>query len=67
MRKTYSKQKWETGQIVKVGFLTLLITGKRENDQDASRYGYNVTVWELQGNNSAKYEFVPHEGLTRIN
>lgn len=47
-----SNQVWAVGEMVKVGFLTLRITGKTPNG------------WKLVNKDaSKKYEFEPHVGL----
>ncbi len=56
-----SKQKWETGNTVKVGFLSLRVTGAR------SEYDGLPDIYELESmDGSKKYEFIPHNGLTRV-
>ena len=57
-----SKQNWEVGQTVKVGFLTLRITAKVPTPGDYAPDAYELV--SLDG--SKKYEFVPHNGLSRI-
>lgn len=57
-----TKQNWEVGQVVKVGFLSLRVTGSR------AEYDYLPDIYELESlNGERKYEFIPHNGLTRIN
>lgn len=57
-----SSQKWEVGNIVKVGFMTLRVLGARaEKDYLPDIY----TLESLDG--TKRYEFIPHNGLTRIN
>lgn len=57
-----SGNKWEVGNIVKVGFMTLRVLGARaEKDYLPDIY----TLESLDG--SKKYEFIPHNGLSRIN
>lgn len=56
-----SKQSWQVGEIVKVGFLSLRVTGVRAvKDSMPDIY----TLRSLDG--TRKYEFIPHWGLTRI-
>ena len=58
---TNSKQAWTIGATVKVGFLTLRITGAR-----AVRDGM-PDIYSLEAaDGSRTYEFVPHNGLTRL-
>jgi len=56
-----SKQNWEVGQTVKVGFLTLRVTAKEPTPGDFMPDAYHLE--SLDG--SKKYEFVPHHGLSR--
>lgn len=57
-----SKNKdWQTGAIVKVGFMTLRVLDVRaEKDYLPDIY----TLESLDG--SKRYEFIPHNGLNRI-
>jgi hypothetical protein len=58
---TKTKQNWSTGQIVKVGFLTLkILSVKAIKDRLPTVY----TLSSLDGKKI--YEFIPHHGLTRI-
>lgn len=59
-----SKQKWEIGQIVKVGFVSgLEVIGKVATPGD-----YMPDLWVLvQPSTKRIYRFVPHNGLTRCN
>jgi hypothetical protein len=58
---TKSKQDWSVGQVVKVGFLSLRVVGARaEKDFLPDIY----TMESLDG--TRKYEFIPHNGLTRL-
>jgi hypothetical protein len=57
-----SKQVWEVGQTVKVGFLTLRITAKEPTPGDFMPDAYHLE--SLDG--SKKYRFVPHNGLERV-
>ena len=59
---TNTKQNWEVGKTVKVGFLTLIVTGIRQVKDDLP------DIYELVSPNRTKrYEFIPHNGLTRVN
>lgn len=57
-----SKQVWEVGEIVKVGFLTLRITAKDPTPNDYMPDAYLLT----DKTGSKKYRFVPHNGLERL-
>lgn len=57
---TISKQKWEVGQTVKVGFMTLRIDRIELTPGD-----YKPDAYILTGKNK-QYRFVPHYGLERI-
>ena len=62
---TKSKQVWEVGAIVKVGFLTLEITGMEATPGD-----FKPDAYFLKGtgkNATSEYRFVPHNGLERLN
>lgn len=57
-----TKQNWEIGQVVKVGFLSLRIVSMR------AEYDHLPDIYTLESLDSTKqYEFIPHNGLTRIN
>lgn len=56
-----TKQDWTPGALVKVGFLTLrVVSARAEKDYLPDIY----TLESLDG--SKRYEFIPHNGLTRI-
>lgn len=58
-----SKQNWEIGDAVKVGFMHgLMVMAKEPTPGD-----YAPDAYILQARNGARYRFVPHNGLTRIN
>ena len=58
---TKTTQKWETGQVVKVGFMKLrVLSARAEKDYLPDIY----TLESLDG--TKKYEFIPHNGLHRI-
>jgi hypothetical protein len=61
-----SKQVWEVGQTVKVGFLSLVVTAKEPTPGDFAPDAYLLMG---VGKNGAirEYRFVPHNGLERIN
>lgn len=61
---TKSKQNWEIGQIVKVGFVAgLEVIGKVATPGD-----YMPDLFVLvQASTKRIYRFVPHNGLTRCN
>ena len=58
---TNSKQIWEVGRRVKVGFLSLTITEKVATPGD-----YMPDAYRLVSDKGVRYEFVPHNGLTRL-
>ena len=58
---TRSKQNWTIGATVKVGFLNLIVVSvKAIKDGMPDIY----TLTSVDG--SKRYEFIPHNGLTRI-
>jgi hypothetical protein len=54
-----SKQSWEVGSTVKVGFLSMQIVAKIKTPGDYLPDAYALTA------NGKFYKFVPHNGLTR--
>ena len=57
-----SKQNWEVGQTVKVGFLTLKVIASRATPGD-----FLPDAYLLQNSVGDKlYEFVPHNGCRRV-
>jgi len=62
MAITKSKQDWSVGSTVKVGFLTLRVTGMR------SVVDGKPDIYELVNANGDKtYDFTPHNGIERTN
>lgn len=58
---TKSKQSWEIGNVVKVGFLTLRVLAVK-----AVKDGL-PDIYMLESLDAKKkYEFIPHNGLQRI-
>ena len=58
---THTKQNWQVGNVVKVGFLSLrVVDAKAEYDGLPDIY----TLESIDG--SKRYEFIPHKGLTRV-
>jgi hypothetical protein len=56
-----TSQSWNTGSVVKVGFMTLRVLGARaEKDGLPDIY----TLVSLDGRKT--YEFIPHVGLSRL-
>lgn len=57
-----SKNKdWTPGAIVKIGFMTLRVLSAR------AEYDYKPDIYTLESlDGSKRYEFIPHNGLTRI-
>jgi hypothetical protein len=58
---TNTKQNWEVGSWVKVGFMTLLVTAKVPTPGD-----YAPDAYLLQSAKGKRYKFVPHNGLECI-
>jgi len=56
-----SKQVWEVGSKVKVGFLWLVVVAKEPTPGD-----YKPDAYILKHACGAQYRFVPHNGLERI-
>jgi hypothetical protein len=54
-----SKQVWEVGSVVKVGFMKLVVLAKIPTPRD-----YAPDAYALQSNGKF-YRFVPHNGLTK--
>ena len=59
---TKSKQVWEVGEMVKVGFLTLRVTAKEPTPNDYMPDAYLLT----DKTRTKNYRFVPHNGLERL-
>lgn len=59
---TNSKQNWQVGKTVKIGFMTLKVTGVR-----AVRDGLPDIYSLVSLDGTKEYEFTPHNGLVRIN
>lgn len=57
---TRTKQTWEIGANVKVGFLTLQVVAKIPTPGD-----WLPDAYALTNGKGAFYRFVPHNGLTR--
>lgn len=55
-----TKQNWEPGQTVKVGFLSLQVVAKVATPGD-----YLPDAYALKNAKGAFYRFVPHNGLVR--
>ena len=56
-----TKQDWQPGNEVKVGFLRLRVIGWR------AEYDYMPDIYTLESlDGSKRYEFIPHHGLKRI-
>lgn len=61
MAITRSKQDWTIGKTVKVGFMTLKITGMRDEKDGLP------DIYELVNEkNGKRYEFIPHNGLVAV-
>lgn len=57
---TRSKQTWEIGSTVKVGFMTLQVVAKVATPGD-----WLPDAYALTNGKGAFYRFVPHNGLSR--
>lgn len=57
-----SKQNWQVGQTVKVGFMSLVVKGARETPGDYAPDAYLLT----NAAGTKFYEFVPHNGLSSL-
>lgn len=56
-----SKQSWDIGSIVKVGFMTLKVLAVRAEKD------YLPDIYTLENpKNGKKYEFIPHNGLSAL-
>ncbi len=55
-----SKQNWEVGQTVKVGFLSLTVVAKIPTPGD-----YMPDAYALKNVKGDFYRFVPHNGIAR--
>ncbi len=61
MAITKSKQDWTPGATVKVGFMTLRVVSVRAVKD------YLPDIYTLESlDGTKKYEFIPHNGLSRI-
>lgn len=58
-----TKQVWEIGEAVKVGFLTLVVSRKEPTPGDFMPDAYILTSRD----GAKQYRFVPHFGLERVN
>lgn len=59
-----SKQAWEVGEAVKVGFMTLRVVEKEPTPGDYMPDAYILVG--LGKNEGRRYRFVPHNGLERM-
>jgi len=57
---TKSKQDWNIGQTVKVGFLSLRVVAVEPTPGD-----YRPDIYHLENAKGVKYTFTPHFGLER--
>ena len=62
MAITNTRQNWQIGSRVNVGFLKNLLVTKI----DAIYYGL-PDIYTLESANGTRYEFTPHNGIERIN
>ena len=59
-----SKQSWQVGETVKVGFLTLRVTRIEPTPGDSMPDAYHLCG--LGANADRQYRFVPHCGIERL-
>jgi len=59
---THTKQSWNVGDKVNIGF----IKGLTVLSVRAEKAGL-PDIYTLEGKESRLYEFIPHNGITRIN
>ena len=59
-----SKQTWEIGEVVKVGFLSLRVEAKEPTPGDYMPDAY--ILCGLGDKKDRKYRFVPHNGIKRL-
>jgi len=59
-----SKQQWQVGEVVRVGFLQLRVVAKEPTPGDYLPDAYRLCG--LGANESPQYRFVPHNGLERL-
>lgn len=57
---THTRQTWTAGSTVKVGWLSLTVVAAKQTPGD-----YKPDAYLLQ-RGAVYYEFVPHNGLTRL-
>jgi len=55
-----SKQNWSTGETVKVGFMTLKVTGQMTKEY------YRPWAYVLEASKGQKYLFTPYYGLEKL-
>lgn len=60
--KEKTRQNWEIGQVVNVGFMKGLTVVKVEAIKDGL-----PDIYTLTSSKGVSYEFTPHNGLARIN
>ncbi len=61
-KRSATKQNWQIGEMVNVGFLkNLMVVAKEPTPGD-----YMPDAYHLVARNGAKYRFVPHNGIERI-
>jgi hypothetical protein len=61
---TNSRQEWQVGEAVKVGFLSLRVIAKEPTPGDYKPDAY--ILCGLGANEQRRYRFVPHNGLERL-
>lgn len=55
------KQEFKTGNIVKIGFMTLTVIGMADHKEY-----YRPHAWLLISSKGVKYQFTPYYGLERL-
>jgi hypothetical protein len=58
----HTKQVWEVGETVKVGFLSLIVTAKEPTPGDYMPDAYHL----VSRDGTKRYRFVPHNGIERV-
>lgn len=59
-----SKQAWQVGEVVKVGFMSLLVVGLEATPGDYLPDAYHLIGLGDKANR--KYRCVPHNGIERV-
>lgn len=59
-----SKQVWQVGEVVKIGFMTLRVTEREATPGDYKPDAY--LLCGLGDKANRRYRFVPHNGIERL-